>query len=347
MPQSKMRVASWYSNRDVRVEEMPVPQIGPGELLVAVEACGICGSDVMEWYRIDRAPLVLGHEIGGRIVEAGEGVTGFKTGDRVTVAHHVPCYNCHYCLTGHETMCETLRTTNFDPGGLAEYVRLPEINVREGVFILPDTMSYEEATFIEPIACVMRGFRKLEMPPDGTLLVIGSGIAGLLYVMVAGALGLKKIIATDINDFRLSTAKKFGAALVLKAGDDIPGAVRGLNNGLLADGVVVCTGASQVVSQALNSVERSGTVLFFAPTGPGETFPLSIYDTFWRKDVTLTTSYAGSPSDYQVALNLIRESSLPVKEMITHRLPMAEVGKGFRLVAEASESIKVVIEPRK
>ena len=140
---SSMRVARWYSNRDVRIGEMPVPHIGPGELLVRVEACGICGSDVMEWYRLDRAPLVLGHEIGGQIVVVGEGVTDYQVGDRVSAAHHVPCNTCHYCLSGHHTVCDTLRQTNFDPGGLAEAVRLPAITVDRGVFLLPDHASSE------------------------------------------------------------------------------------------------------------------------------------------------------------------------------------------------------------
>ncbi|MGB2876915.1 MAG: alcohol dehydrogenase catalytic domain-containing protein, partial [Dehalococcoidales bacterium] len=158
-----MRAAVWYNNRDIRIEEMPVPKIGPGELLLRVEASGICGSDVMEWYRLDKAPLILGHEVGAQVVEVGSGVENFKEGDCVSAAHHVPCNTCYYCLRGHHTMCDTLRKTNFDPGGFAEYVRLPAINVERGVFRLPDEMSYEEATFIEPLACVLRGQRIARM----------------------------------------------------------------------------------------------------------------------------------------------------------------------------------------
>lgn len=342
-----MRVAKWYNNKDVRVEEMPRPKIGPGELLLRVEASGICGSDVMEWYRIARAPLVLGHEIGGQIVGVGQGVTAYKEGDRVTVAHHVPCNTCHYCLTGHHTVCDTLRRTNFDPGGLAEYLRLPAINVDRGVFLLPDEMSYQEATFIEPVACVLRGLRKANLKPGDTVLVIGSGIAGLLFVQLARAMGAGRIIATDISDFRLEKARRFGAETTLQAGEDVPARLRQINNGRLADLVVVSTGATSAQLQALKSVERSGTILFFAPTAPGVTIPLSINEFFFRNDITLTTSYAGSPADYQTALELIRAGNLPVKEMITHVLPLSEVGKGFQLVAEAKDSIKVIIEPQK
>ncbi|MFC2025275.1 zinc-dependent dehydrogenase [Chloroflexota bacterium] len=344
---NKMRVVMWYSNRDVRVEEMPVPQIGAGELLVRVEASGICGSDVMEWYRLDRAPLVLGHEIGGQIVEVGEGVERYKEGDRVTAAHHVPCNTCYYCLNGHHTACETLRRTNFDPGGLAEYIRLPAINVDRGIFLLPDEVSYEEATFVEPLACVLRGQRIAGVQAGNSVLVIGSGIAGLLHVQLAGALGAGRVIATDINGYRLEAARRFGAEAVFQANEDLPARLRQVNQGRLADRVIVCTGAQSAIEQALQSVERGGTILFFAPTNSGITIPISINELFFRNDITLTTSYAGSPTDYQAALDMIRTGTILVGDMITHRLSLAETGLGFRLVAEAKNSIKVIIEPQR
>lgn len=342
-----MRVAVWYNNRDVRLEEMPTPPIGPGELLVRVEASGICGSDVMEWYRLDRAPLVLGHEIGGQIVEVGDGVEGYKAGERVSVAHHVPCNTCHYCLSGHPTACDTLHRTNFDPGGFAEYVRLPAINVDRGVYLLPDEISFEEATFIEPLACILRGQRRAHLSPGQTVLIIGSGISGLLHVQLAHALGAGRIVVTDISNYRLEAAQKFGADIALHADEYSPDRLRQVNQDRLADRVIVCTGATSAITQALQSVERGGTILFFAPTGPDVTIPISINNLFWRKDITLTTSYAGSPADYATALELIRAHRVPVREMITHRLGLAETGLGFQLVAEAQNSIKVIIEPQK
>lgn len=342
-----MRVAMWYNNRDVRIEEMPIPQIDPGELLVRVEASGICGSDVMEWYRLDRAPLVLGHEIGGQVVEVGEGLVNYEEGDRITAAHHVPCNICHYCLSGHHTACDTLRQTNFDPGGLAEYIRLPAINVDRGVFLLPDEMSYEEATFVEPLACILRGQRLAHLQPGNCVLIIGSGIAGLLHVQLAHALGAGRVIATDINDYRLDMAQRFGADVTLRSEEDIPTHLRQVNEGRLADTIIVCTGAISALNQALTSVERGGTVLFFAPTDPGVTIPISINELFFRNDITLTTSYAGSPADYQIALELIRAGVVPVHQMITHRLSLAETGLGFQLVADARDSIKVIIEPQR
>ena len=342
-----MRIAMWYNNRDVRVEEVPVPRIGSGELLVRVEACGICGSDVMEWYRLDRAPLILGHEVGGQIVAVGDGVARYIEGDRVSAAHHVPCNTCHYCLSGHHTVCDTLRRTNFDPGGFAEYIRLPAINVDRGVFLLPDEVSYEEATFIEPLACVLRGQRLGHMQPGSSVLVIGSGIAGLLHIQLARILGAGRVVATDIIDYRLESARRFGADATIHAEDDLPNCLRQVNQGRLADLVIVCTGATSAITQALQSVERGGTVLFFAPTNPGITIPISINELFWRNEITLTTSYAGSPADYQTALELIWAHSVPVRQMITHRLGLAETGLGFQLVADAQNSIKVIIEPQR
>ena len=324
-----------------------MPQIGRGELLVRVEASGICGSDVMEWYRRDRVPLVLGHEIGGQIVAVGDGVEGYKEGDRISAAHHVPCNTCRYCLSGHHTVCDTLRQTNFDPGGFAEYIRLPAINVDRGVFLLPDEVSYEEATFIEPLACVLRGQRIAHMQPGQSVLVIGSGITGLLQVQLARALGASCVVATDINNYRLEAAGRFGADASVQAEEDVPAYLRQVNQGRLADLVVVCTGAMSAIAQALHSVERGGTVLLFAPTSPGVTIPISVNDLFWRNDITLTTSYGGSPADYAMALELIGAHRVSVHEMITHRLGLAEAGLGFQLVAEAQDSIKVIIEPQR
>jgi L-iditol 2-dehydrogenase len=342
-----MRVARWYSNQDVRIEEIPVPQIGPGELLVRVEACGICGSDVIEWYRLNRAPLVLGHEISGQIVAVGKGVTRYKEGDRVSAAHHVPCNICHYCLSDNQTVCDTLRQTNFDPGGFAEYVRLPVINVDRGVFQLPDEMSYEEATFIEPLACVLRGQRRAKMQPGKSVLVIGSGTAGLLHLQLAHTLGASRVIVTDINDHRLNMAQKMGAEAIINAEEDLPTRLRQVNQNRLADFIIICTSATSAIIQALKLLERGGVILFFAPTHHGVTIPISINELFWRNDTTLTTSYAGSPYDYQTSLELIHAKTIPVRQMISHRLSLAETGLGFQLVTDAQKSIKVIIEPQR
>ena len=342
-----MRIAMYYGNQDVRVEEMPRPQIGPGEMLIKVEASGICGTDVLQWYRINRVPLVLGHEIAGIIAEVGQGVRAYKVGERVAAAHHVSCDVCHYCLSGHQTVCETLRKTNFEPGGFSEYVRLPAINVEKGVFPLPDTVSFEKAVFTEPLACVLRGQRLAGMRPGKAVLIIGSGVSGILHLQLARFIGANHIVMTDINEYRLDQVKQFGADLVLSAKSRIKERFRQLNQGRLADLVIVTAGAKSAIAQALQSVERGGTVLFFAPTEPKTTIPLSINDLFWRNEISLTSSYGGSPEDYQEALDIIGTKRLKLKEMITHRLPLEDTARGFGLVAEAKESLKVIIEPQK
>lgn len=341
-----MRVAMYYNNNDVRLEEMPVPKIGAGEMLVRIEASGICGSDVMEWYRIKKAPRVLGHEIAGQIVEIGDGVKKYKVGDRVAVTHHVPCNTCRYCLNGHHTACDMLRTTNFDPGGFAEFVRVPAVNVDRGVLLLPDEVSYEEGTFLEPLACVVRGQRQARFQPGQSVLVIGSGMAGLLHIQLARASGAGRIVATDISEYRMTAARRFGADAVIHAHDDVPARLREANDGRLADLVITCAGAASAIEQGLKSVDRGGTVLVFAPTSPGVTIPYAPND-FWANEVTITHAYGGSLLDLTVALELIRARRVNVAEMITHRLPLSQTGLGFRLVAEARESLKVIIEPQK
>jgi L-iditol 2-dehydrogenase len=339
-----MRVAMYYNNSDVRLEEIPTPQIEPGELLVKVLASGICGSDVMEWYRIKKAPRVLGHEIAGEIVEVGSGVDRYKIGDRVFVSHHVPCNTCQYCLNGFHTLCDTLRRTNFDPGGFAEYIRVPGINVDRGVFILPDEISFEDGVFIEPLACVLRGQRMARFRPGQSVFVIGSGISGVLHIALARASGAGWVIASDIDEYRLKAAKKFGADETILAKEVNPAKIREINQGRLADLVIVCAGAISPYIQALQSVDRGGTVLCFAPLEPGLNFVLPFFD-FWNDGFTLLSTYGGSPFDITTAIELIRAQRLPLREMITHRLPLEKTGLGFQLVTEAKDSIKVIIEP--
>ena len=339
-----MKVAMYYNNNDVRIEEMLVPSIGDNELLVKVKASGICGSDVMEWYRIKKAPRILGHEITGDIVEIGKNVKKYRIGDRVFVSHHVPCNTCRFCLNNQQTLCHTLHSTNFYPGGFAEYLRVPEINVDRGVFVLPKEMSYDEGVFIEPLACVVRGLKTAEMKPGQTVLVIGSGISGLLQIKLAKAWKAGKILATDVEEYRLNAAKKFGADAVIHAKDELPEQVKKRNDGKLADLVILCTGAPSAVKQALKSVDSGGTILFFAPTEPGVEIPFPLFD-LWNKQIKMVSTYAGNPEDINSAIDLIKSKKVNVVDMISHKLPLSEAAKGFQLVAKAQESIKVILEP--
>jgi L-iditol 2-dehydrogenase len=334
----------YYNNRDVRLEEMPAPTIGPGELLLRTRAAGICGSDLMEWYRVKKAPLVLGHEITAEVVEVGEGVTSFHVGDRVFSSHHVPCGECRYCLAGHQSVCDLLRTTHFDPGGFAEFIRVPKINVELGTLPIPDSMTFDEGSFIEPLACVVRAQRFARLRAGQTVLVIGSGISGLLHIQLARARGAERIIATDISDFRLNAAQQFSADATIHGSEDVPVRLRVLNGGRLADLVIVCTSAMPAIQQATRSIDRGGTLLFFAPTAAGVDVPIPLFD-FWRDEINVVTSYAGTGDDLKEALELIRDHKVRVADMVTHRLALAETVVGFQLTAGGLDSIKVIIDP--
>ncbi len=343
-----MRVAMYYNNNDVRLEELPVPQIGSGEVLVKVVAAGICGSDVMEWYRIKKAPIVLGHEVTGDIVEVGAGITDFAPGDRVIFTHHVPCNNCRYCLRGENTLCDLLHHTTFDPGGFAQYVRVPKVNVdKGGVIHLPDSVSYEVGTFIEPLGCVMRGQRKLNIQPGNAVLVLGSGLSGLLHIKLAQTLGAGRVVATDVSPFRLQAALDAGADAAFNAVEgNVVARVVEANNGRGYDHVIVCTTVPIVFQQALRVADKGGNVLLFAINTPGTEVPFAIHD-FYQKGITLMSTYGASPLDLQEALAMLQYRRVEVKSLITHRLPLSETQKGFQLTAKGENSLKVIIDPQR
>ena len=325
---------------------MPIPQIGEDEVLLKVMACGICGSDVTEWYRVPKAPKVLGHEATGVVAEAGKNVTRCHVGDRVFVSHHVPCNRCRYCLRGHHTACETLHTTNYYPGGFAQYVRVPRINVEQGVYKLPDDMSFEEGAFIEPLACVIRGQRLAALQKDDTLLIIGGGISGILHAQLAKAKGVQNIIVAGANQYRLRLVEKFGDFGTIDARLDVPQELKKINEGRLADQVIVCKGAASAALTALECVDKGGTILFFAVSDPTVRIPVPMTE-FWRNEVTLKTSYGAAPQDLEESLTVLSQKKLNVVDMITHRFSIQQAAEGFRLMAEAGQSLKVIIEPNK
>jgi L-iditol 2-dehydrogenase len=239
-----------------------------------------------------------------------------------------------------------LHTTNYDPGGFAEYIRVPKINAERGVYLLPKNVSFEEGTFIEPLGCVVRGQRLARVGAGDTVLVIGSGISGLLHVQLARLKGVERVIATDISEYRLKAAKKFGADAVINAREEIPKKLREINDGRLADRVMVCTGAPSASEQALQCVDRGGAILFFAVPGLGADVQIPFTE-LWRNEISMMTSYGAAPNDLKEALKLLNERRINIRDMITHRLCLTEVGLGFKLVAEAKDSLKVIIEPQR
>jgi len=339
-----MRAAVYHSNSDVRIEERPVPEIGAGEILVRIAASGICGSDVMEWYRIKKAPLILGHEIAGTVERIGDGVTRWKPGDRVTVAHHVPCNSCRRCLMGHHSLCKTLRTTKLDPGGFCELVRVPALQTEVGTFALPEGMSFLQGSFSEPLGCVVRGQRRAGMAPGRHVAVLGSGLSGLLQIKLARALGAGRIIASDALEHRLEAAERFGADAAVKPEALTSERIRALTGGPLADLVIVCTGAQAAFCTAHALAEPGGTVLLFAIPEPGADTALPLFE-IWNKGLQIATTYASPPRDTMEALELIRSGRVNVDELVSHCLPLSEAQEGFRITA-SGEGLKVVLEPQ-
>jgi L-iditol 2-dehydrogenase len=221
---------------------------------------------------------------------------------------------------------------------------VPKINVELGTLRIPDTMTFDEGSFIEPLACVVRAQRFAGLTERQTVLVMGSGISGLLHIQLARTRGAARIVATDISDFRLKAAVQFGADATIHGLEDVPARARDLNDGRPADVVIVCTGAMPAIQQALKSVDRGGTLLFFAPTTAGVDVPIPLFD-YWRDEISVITSYAGSGDDLKESLELIRDHKVRVAEMVTHRLPLAQAGLGFELTASGKNSIKVILDP--
>jgi L-iditol 2-dehydrogenase len=336
-----MKVAVYYSNEDIRIEDRLIPRISDGEILIKMKASGICGTDVMQWYRIAKGPRILGHEMAGEIADVGREVKSFKKGDRVFVSHHVPCYRCYYCVQGNHTACESLHTGNYEPGGFSEFIRVPQENVRYGTFVLPEEVTFEDATMIEPLGCVIAGQDRLGLKEGQSVLIIGSGVSGILHIQLAKMKGAK-VIVLDINEYKLKKALEFGADYAMDARKYSMDALKNINNGRLADIVIVCASAQQAVDSAISAVDRKGKILFFAVP---ETEIVIPSQKFWRDEITLLSSYGAAPDDLKAAIELIDGHKINVREMITHRVALSDIRRGFQLASEAKKSLKVVVVP--
>jgi L-iditol 2-dehydrogenase len=349
-----MKAAVYYSNRDIRIEEVDDLPVRPGEVKVRVMACGVCGSDVMEWYRMKRAGRpggigAFGHECTGIIADVGSDVDPkWKVGDRVVVAPHVPCNTCHACIRGHTTACATLQSTKFRQGygAFAEYVVLPAINVDRGMLRLPDSVSFDRGTFVEPLGCVVRGQQFAPVSEGRSVLIIGAGITGLLHIQAARLNGAGFIAVSNPSPERLEIARKFGADATISAADDVPGRFRELNDGLGADTVIMTAPVPVCVQQSLEAVGPGGTVLFFAPTNPEIQSEINLWK-LWQKEVTITHSYAADFPNLQTALTWIRHDRVNVADMITHVFPLNKTVEGFQLTARHRDgSLKAIVHPQ-
>jgi L-iditol 2-dehydrogenase len=335
-----MKVAYWHNNRDIRLAEVSTPAPGPREMLVKVISCGICGSDVVEWYRLPRAPLVQGHEIGAQVVKVGASVKKFHPGDRVFIAPKVPCGKCFYCQNGHYPQCSEIKERL--PGGFAEYILVPEMLVEKGTYLLPEPITFDQSTFIEPLACVVRAQRMAGVKKEDSVLVTGCGMSGLLHVKLARAKGCR-VIAADINKMKLQFAAKLGANAVIDATGNIRERLME-ETGKKADIIFLCASADSALEQAWSCVDKGGVIVLFAVPAPDRKVVVPVND-FWMKEITILTSYYCGPSDIVEAIKLINSGNIAVDDLITHRLALDDIVKGFQLVADGQESIKVIIKP--
>ncbi|MFZ0965641.1 MAG: alcohol dehydrogenase catalytic domain-containing protein [Candidatus Bathyarchaeia archaeon] len=338
-----MKVAMYYSQKNIRVDDMPIPKISQDEVLVEMRACGICGSDLMDWYLKNRAPLVLGHEPSGIIAEKGEDVKGFDVGDRVFVHHHVACLKCHYCLHGDYTLCEQFHKTNIIPGGFAEYFKVPAPNLQIDTLKISETMSFEEATFIEPVGCCLRALKKCNVQAGDSLAIIGVGAIGIIHVALSKIFGAEKTFVSDSIDYRLNVAKQLGADVAINpAKEDLTAIVKAETDGRGVDIAVVTAPSLEAYKAGLSVCRKGGKLCVFAPIEPSKYLQISPKELFFS-EIQIIPSYSTSHLETRTALKLIKSGRINVKKLITHRFRLVEAAKAFKTASENKESLKVIV----
>jgi L-iditol 2-dehydrogenase len=339
-----MKVAKLYSFSDIRIEDMPVPELGPADALVRTAACGICSGDVMPWYIEKKAPLVLGHEPSGEICELGAAYRGpLRKGDRVFIHHHAPCMRCGYCVRGDYVQCETWRKAGIFPGGVSEYILVREHILCHDAIALPENVSCEDGTLVEPTACVVKSLRRSGIKKGDTVLIIGLGVMGQLHTLLAREFGAGKIIAADRVPYRIDRALEFGADHVIDVSkQDLAGAVGELTAGVMAQTVIVGPNSVGAMQQGLETVSSGGTVMFFTPAKPGEMLTLDPNKLYFR-DVRISTSYSCGPDDTKDALAYISKRIVTAQKIVSHRFPIEDTQKAYSLTSEARDSLKSII----
>ncbi len=336
-----MKAVVVHSFEDIRVEDMPVPAIGPGEILVRTAVCGICSGDIMPWYISRKAPLVLGHEPAGIVALAGSNVSGFKPGDRVFVHHHAPCFECHYCRRGAYSMCQSWKNSRIDPGGIAEFFRVPAENLKD-TLLLPPEVSLEAGALIEPAACGVKAVRRAGIQAGDKVLVIGLGVMGQILVRLAKLAGAREVIGSDFVPERRQKALETGASRVIDPADgNLAEAVRG-SDGDKADVVIVGPPSVAAIKQGLTCVDKGGTLLMFTPAPPGEILQLEPHELYFD-EISIVPSYSCGPNDTREALELFRQGLLRPEEFITHRFSLDQGPEAFRAMARGKDVIKAVV----
>jgi L-iditol 2-dehydrogenase len=345
-----MKVARLHAPGDLRVEDAPVPEVGPGELTIRVRSCSTCGTDAKIFHHGHHnisLPRVLGHEIAGEVAEVGAGVTSWSPGDRVQVIAAIPDGACHYCRRGQETVCEFLESIGYQyDGGFAEFMRVPrKVLDRDGVNRIPEHVPFEWASLTEPLACVLNGQEIAGVGEGDVVAILGAGPIGCLHIRLARARGAAKVILADINRGRLDLAARAQPDAVIESGKEDPiDAVRKLTDGRGADVVITATGAGQAQEQALEMAARRGRISLFG--GLPRDNPIIRFDSnlVHYRELFVLGAYGSAPRHNREALALISSGGVPVEDLITDRLPLDEVHRAIDTVTRG-EGLKVVIEP--
>ncbi len=339
-----MKAAVYHALDDIRIEERPVPEIGPGELLLKTLACGLCGGETMAWYKKSE-PKVLGHEPVGEVVEVGAGVTDFRRGDRVFVNHHVGRVNSHWSRRGHFTRDPFYSKMKLDPGGVCEYYRVTAQHLAMDAHVLPDSISTEAAVTIEPWSCVLSGLKVCNIQPGDTVAVVGAGFMGQGFVHMAPLFGAGKVVALDFSDWRLEKAREFGAThTVNPKREDAVAAMRALNNGRLADTVVVIAPFASAWKQAMDLVEVGGCLHLGAPLPPGTDWVQDGNKAYFDQ-ITVTSRYSSDHTDTYSYIRLLEAGRIRADDAISHRFAIEDSAEAFRLLVEAEKSLKIVVYP--
>lgn len=324
----------------IELREWPDPVPGPGELLLRVSGCGLCGSDLLKITAAAPEPIVLGHEVVGQVAAVGPGVSRFVPGDRLVVAHHVPCFQCHYCRRDSPSMCRHFKRVNLDPGGFAELVRVPAPNVEHAAFRLPADLAEETASFTEPLACCLRAVKRSQVGGGDTALVVGLGSIGCLLAQVLALHGVR-VFGVDLLDARRGLGRRSGAQ-VPDTDAALEAALHEATGGRGADLVMVTGGGAAVLPTAAARVRDGGTVHYFAG-GPGDGLPLALA-ALYHRELTLTATYSSSPTELAEAFDLLAGGRIRVEGLVSHRVPLGRLGEGVDLMRR-HEAVKVYVTP--
>ena len=340
-----MKTAFVKEPSTISVDETEKPAIGPGDILVQMHACGICGSDLEKVFgQYGQPSMRLGHEPAGIVIDAGSKVSEFKKGDRVFTHHHVPCYSCHLCKHGNETMCKKYYETNLLPCGLSEEYLVSEWHITHGgVLKIPDSMTFEEAAMIEPLACCVRAWTKYDYQEGDSVAIFGVGPTGMMHVMIAQAKKFSKIFCFDVNDFRLEFAKKFHVSETINSTNENRfEKISDQTEGRGVDVAIVATSSLKALEDAIEMVRNGGAIMMFGVPSKGAKIDLDM-SKIYSKEITLVTSYAASDNDTKDALRLIESGEIDVKQLVTHTYPIMDSQKAFDHAKSGESAMKIII----